>query len=464
MAVTAQIDIVSLWTSLLRLTQFQARGLGVTWCIVLLICSYPVLAESAADAPAKPIAHQEIVPEPEDNEEEVAMAALLGDEATTDLHDDTTLLRNVLGQEDRAGLVFFDALRIWVGGAVQYDYYNFDGIYNHQDDGAREEGAGMRRLEGIFRAQLFDWGEIKAQYDFDEGIFRNLYLRWVSERLHTPVTVTIGNQKEPMGLDNLSGNKFGIAQERSSPSSAFGQWRSTGVRLHRAFQLDEEDRKLDIFDDDAAFVTTSIGVFTEDIEKTNDTDLAVTARVTGGRDKDGVGLHFGLSGTYREGDFQQISFRPELREANRITLAQPQSNTLGIVGLESAYNRGRLHLQAEAYYAQYQGKVDGYGGGGYVQAAWFLTADNRGYSPRWGIVAPVNPTGQYAVEVFARMSHTRGDDDINGWNDFKSATVGSNFFFRKFRASVQLMYAESREPIGAQDDGVAINVRAQYLF
>ena len=111
------------------------------------------------------------------------MASLLGAKETSDMHDDTTLLRTVTALEDDTGLTLFDALRIWVGGAVQYDYSVIDGVYNHSNDGERHEEGNMRRLEGILRAQLYDWGEIKAQYDLDAGIFRDLYLRWVSRAL-----------------------------------------------------------------------------------------------------------------------------------------------------------------------------------------------------------------------------------------------------------------------------------------
>jgi len=33
-----------------------------------------------------------------------------------------------------------------------------------------------------------------------------------------------------------------------------------------------------------------------------------------------------------------------------------------------------------------------------------------------------------------------------------------------FRGSINLVYGESRDPIGTEDDGLAVNVRAQYLF
>ncbi len=281
-------------------------------------------------------------PERADTGSESRVATLLDAETTNNMHDDTTVLRNVRVLEEETGLVIREALRIWMGGAVQYDYYNFDGIFNHSGDGERREGGAVRRLEGILRSSLYDWGEIKAQYDFDAGVLRDLYLRWVSERPHTPVTVTIGNQSEPMGLDLTMGNKFTMAQESSAPSHAFGDWRSLGVRLHRAFQLEKADRPLDIFDDEAAFVTTSVGVFTEDVESSHETDTAITGRVTGGRQRDGVGIHIGVSASYREGEFDRIRLRPEVQEADRITLARPLANTLGIVGLEGAYNYGPL--------------------------------------------------------------------------------------------------------------------------
>ncbi len=145
-------------------------------------------------------------------------------------------------------------------------------------------------------------------------------------------------------------------------------------------------------------------------------------------------------------------------------LARPDANTQGIVSAEGAWNRGRFHVQAEAYYSQYQGRIDGYGAGGYLQSGWFLTPDRREYNARWGIQAPHRPSGRYSVELFARLSHTRGDDDEQGWNDYKSLTLGTNFYYRKARASLNILYGESREPVNGETDGLAFVIRAQYLL
>ncbi|MEP4145871.1 MAG: porin [Halioglobus sp.] len=423
-------------------------------CLLLCLSAPAITGDLPATEESVPVA----------DESDARVATMLDPDTTSSMHDDTTILRNVSTLEDRTGVMFFDALRLWVGGAVQYDYFNFDGIYRHTEGGERDEGGNMRRLEGTLRSSLYEWGEIKVQYDFDSGTFRDFYVRWVSKDPETPWIVTIGNQKEPRSLDQLLGNKFTMAQERSAPAYAFGAERGMGVRLHKAFQVERADRPIDVFDDEAVFVTTSIGLFTEGIEESKDTDLALSGRVTAGRERDGVGIHTGLSLSYREGEFDRISLRPEVHNADRIVLANPQANTSGIVGLEGAYNHGPLHLQAEAYYTRYQGRLDGYGGGGYFQAGWFLTGESRDYNARWGVLAPHTSSGSWSTELFARISHTRGEDDLNGWNDYKSATLGANFYYRKLRVSLNLLYGDAREPINGEEDGMALNVRAQYLF
>lgn len=88
-------------------------------------------------------------PVPVADESDAQVAAMLDPDTTSSMHDDTTILRNVSRLEDRTGVMFFNALRLWVGGAVQYDYFNFDGIYRHTEGGEGDEGSAFRRLEGI---------------------------------------------------------------------------------------------------------------------------------------------------------------------------------------------------------------------------------------------------------------------------------------------------------------------------
>ncbi|MCZ6829582.1 MAG: porin, partial [Gammaproteobacteria bacterium] len=369
----------------------------------------------------------EEVPE-EDVEEELVKVEFLADEqVTAEMHDDTTVLRSV--EDDEGDLVLFDALHLWVGGSVQLDVYSMEGLFQHDEGGDRDRDVRIRRAEGILRATLLDLGEIKLQYDFDATIFRDLYWRWVSDT--TSQTLTVGNQKETLGLDFLMGNKFGTAMERSAPASAFGAYRSKGIRFNRWFDLSPDQTQLDVWGENRTYVTSTIGIYTEDIESSHDTDWAVTGRITGGAQRqDNSSIHLGVSGSYREGDFDRIAPRPELQEASRILLAEFEANAQAVVGLEAMYSRGSLHSQVEFYYSDYRGgKVDAEGFGGYAQLGWLFGGHQRSYRARWGLWAPVNPQSQHVFEVFSRLSYTRGEDDNHTWNDLRLLTVGGSWYY-----------------------------------
>lgn len=76
-------------------------------------------------------------------------------------------------------------------------------------------------------------------------------------------------------------------------------------------------------------------------------------------------------------------------------------------------------------------------------------------------VAPARPA---RISWEALAVTTRGEDDDNGWNDYKSLTVGANVYYSKVRGSIAILYGESREPIETEDEGIAVNARIQYLF
>lgn len=388
--------------------------------------------------------------------------------SNADLHNDNTVLRNVeLKLEDDSRELSIGPLTLWLGGNIEYDLYHFDDIYNYGAGGSGDAGQQIRRLEGTVRARYRDWGEIKAEYDAEAGDWTDLYLRWVSRLTPRPHTITLGNQKEPMGLSWLSGDLADTAQELATPVAAFADWRSLGLRVHRAFGSKAGEREFGFWRGDDAAITTSLGVFTEDINNTNGTDLAVTGRVTAGRIKGDTGSHLGMAASIRSarGNYDKISFRPEIYEADRIELARPDADELLIGSLEAAHTSGRLQLQAEAYLADYSGAIDGYGGGGYVQLGWFVAGEPRQYQTDWGVFARPQPRGNdWIVEVFARGSYTRGEDDINGWNAFNSLTLGANVYFRRLRGSVNMLYGKATDPVASEDDGLGVVARAQFLF
>jgi phosphate-selective porin len=408
------------------------------------------------ESPASPV-KQEGEPE-----EKVKVEFGKDEAVTVEMHDDTTVLREVEG--DDGDVVLFDALHVWIGGAVQLDAYSFDELFNANAGGESKDDTSVRRGEVIVRSTLFDWGELKLQYDLKSNVWRDLYFRRVNE--DKGETLTIGTQKEPMGLDYLMGNKFGTAMERSAPATAFGSFRGSGIRFNRWFDLSSEQQWLSFAGNEKTFVTATLGLFGQDIENTSDTDIALTGRVTFGRGRlKGEGTHVGLSASYRQGQFDRINPRAEVFDSNRITLASPDADDQAVVALESMISRGSLHAQAELYYSDYRGgDIDGEGYGGYVQGGWFITGEKRAYRPKWGLWAPLPHADKSVFEIFARLSYTYGDDDVNSSNALAVATLGGNWYLRQFRASLNALYSEVDRDYLGEDSGFAVMARLTYLF
>jgi phosphate-selective porin len=386
----------------------------------------------------------------------------LADEAVTvEMHDDTTVLRDVAG--DDGGLVLFDGLHVWIGGAVQIDSSSYKDLYSHLSDGESADDTDVRRGEVIVRSTLFDWGEVKAQYDLETNLWRDLYYRRVNE--DESRTLTIGNQKESMGLDYLMGNKFGTALERSTVASAFGSFRGAGVRLNNWFNLDPEQQLLKFGGEKETYITTSIGLYTQDMENTTDTDIALTGRLTTGRDDQNGGMHIGGSFSLRQGDYSRIAPRAGIHQADRIPLAFFDADQQAVVALEAMITRGPLHAQAEFYYSDYRGgKVDGEGYGAYVQAGWFLTGEQRTYRPKWGLWAPLPQSDKSIFEIFARASYTYADAQQLKSNNVQVLTLGGNWYLRQFRASINGLYSVVDSDINEEDSGLVLIVRPQYLL
>ena len=62
------------------------------------------------------------------------------------------------------------------------------------------------------------------------------------------------------------------------------------------------------------------------------------------------------------------------------------------------------------------------------------------------------------------MSYTRGKDDVNSANELVLFTAGGNWYYRQFRVSANLIFAETERDIRGEDDGFTAALRLQYLF
>lgn len=398
----------------------------------------------------------------DEQEQKVAVEALADEKVTVEMHDDATILREV--ETSRGDLVLFDALHLWIGGAVQYDMQTYSDLLNARRGGGSESNTLVRRGEVILRSTLFDLGEMKWQYDLDSNVWRDLYYRRVdSERARI---FTIGNQTEPMSQENLLGNKFNAAMELAAPTSAFGNYKGLGATLNNWFVREKGETFLGIGSRSETYIATAIGAFGEDLENTNDTDLALTGRVTWGRlREDGSGLHLGISGTARGGEFDRIAPRPELAESDRILLARFDADSAAVLGVETLYNKGSMHASSELYLADYRGgDEDARGFGGFLEVGYYLTGQQRLYRPKWGLWAPLQVGARNIFEVFARFSYTWGKSDDAPSNDLRMVTIGGSWYRHKFRTSMNLLYGTTGRDIEDEDGGFGASMRVQYLF
>jgi phosphate-selective porin OprO/OprP len=394
--------------------------------------------------------------------EKVEVKILASEAVTTEMHDDTTVLRDV--KDDSGGLAL-GPLHLWMGGDMQFDSYYFDDVFNHSNEDNSETESDTRRAELILRGSVFEAAEVKAQYDFESKVVRDLYWRWVSKS--TATSVTIGNQKEPMGIDFLMSSKFLTAMERSAPSSAFKKARSQGVRYNHWFELAGDDRLLDIWQGDKTYMTTSIGIFGEDFEDTNNTDWAITGRLTGGSQDaaNNHGMHIGFSASYRDGEFDSISARPEIQQADNIKLASMDADRQAILTGEMMYSLGSLSLQAELYFSDYRGgDIDAMGWGGYGLASWMFDGHQRTYRPSQGLWGPISAGDAHIFEVFARTSYTHGNDDVNSSNSLGLLTLGGSWYHGRYRGSANLILAGTKRDLDGEDSGTAVSRRVQFLF
>jgi len=398
-----------------------------------------------------------------DTDELAPQVAVLVDEKTTVvMHDDTTVLREVT--DDDGSLVLFGAIHLWAGGGIQYDGYQGNDLFSVRSDSDSVNNTYVRRGEVILRATYKTLGELKLQYDLDSNIWRDLYWRQVDEEKSR--TITIGNQDEPMGMEALQGNKFIMAVETSAPTSAFGAYSGLGVRLSNWFERSSDRLWLKVPDSGTAYITTSLGLFTQDIENGSDTDYALTGRVSSGRAITGErGLHLGASLSLREGKFDRIAPRPGIYDADRILLARPQADQQAVLGLEAMISRGSALAQAEFYFSDYRGgEVDAQGFGAYAQVGWLFGGHRYEYRPRFGLMAPISPGAGSVFEAFAQVSYTRGDDDLNPANNLGMLTLGGSWYIKKFRTSINAIYSEVGRDIAGENSGLAAVMRVQYLF
>lgn len=343
------------------------------------------------------------------------------------------------------------------GGRLQYDYNRaeLNGIVD-------EDNFDVRRARLFASGNLSKAWSFKSQFNLDgdggDDNIEDLYLRykgWGSQAI-----LTIGNQKQPFGLEELTSSKDISVLERSALTELFAVGRAEGVQLQGRLKSNNQ--------------TYGVGFFFDDTSPE-------------GADGENAGEEFGLAARYTIAPIQTDTTLLHLGIAYRLNevddLDVGDFSLEDAIGLEVAAVVGPFHIQAEFFdgdivagtpFGDADQGVDGF----YIQAGYVLTGELRPYSG--GSFKRINPGRKGgAWEIVARFEDGNGDfsdielgDQVPEFDpsigDFvnqesSAYTIGVNYYAHK-NVRLGVNFTDGDEDAGGSDDGEEIRVRFQFTF
>jgi phosphate-selective porin OprO/OprP len=302
-----------------------------------------------------------------------------------------------------------------LGGRIQWDYN-----YAELNGVADEDDFSIRRARLYLSGNLNDWS-YKVQFNVGNdigGTHEDLYIKY--NGWGKKAVVTIGNQNEPFGLEQLESSKDISYLERSAVTEAYAPGRKEGI----------------LFSGQRGDVTYALGIFEDDGEDGSEgagDGTAVTGRVTYAPIKSANQVfHLGVAHSNRDQD-------------------------IDITGLEVAYTKGPYHIQSEFISSE---ENDATREGLYVQAGWILTGETR--PSKNGIfkrIKPGNTSGAWEVLVRYEDGDGAYSDEELGSTDATSYGVGINYYLNKF-IRFGATFTEAKDNING-DDGSEFRTRIQ---
>ena len=307
-----------------------------------------------------------------------------------------------------------------IGGRLQYDY-NRSELNGDVDEDQFDSRRARLYVSGTVSK---DWA-YKLQFNLDGSGFEDLYISY--KGFGEAANVTIGNQREPFGLQDQTSSNDIVILERSALMELFAPGRNEGILVHG---------------DLGNNIHYGVGGFFDDV---ND---------------DEAGEEFGYAG--------RVAWAPVKTDTSLVHLgfAYFDDSEDDGFGVEAAAVFGPFHIQAE--YGD--GTFDNVDRDGiYIQAGYILSGETRPYSGgKFGRVTPKDNAG--AWEVVARYEDGDGDysDIALGDTDATSYTLGVNYYLNsKTRVGVNYTDGESNiinTDTGEFDDGNDFRVRFALAF
>lgn len=305
-----------------------------------------------------------------------------------------------------------------IGGRLQHDatWWNADGL----TDASYKSGNEFRRARLYASGTVWQVWDFKFEYDFTDtdasmAAIEDAYVRYTGWQ---PFTVTVGQQKAPFSLNEMTSSKYITFIERSlvvDATSAIVGNRRPGIHLHHYFH-------------DQFTLAGSVSLNRPDNDGAPETlegEYAITGRATWSPvHNDHTAVHLGAAGGYRnlDGRAFRVRTRPEVHIADRpVDQDGVPADSVTAVGLEGALVYGPFSLQGEYVSFDLDETVagDGDGDGYYIYGSWFLTGDQRRYNWKGGnfksvnVKRPLGKGGFGAWEIGVRFSTLDIDDSAS---------------------------------------------------
>jgi phosphate-selective porin OprO/OprP len=324
-----------------------------------------------------------------------------------------------------------------VGGRIQWDYANID----VNGDNVINDTY-IRRARVFFKGHNGDWA-YKAQYNLDDnrgvlkrkgGVVEDLYIRYTG--FGKAANITVGKQKAPFGLEQLTSSKDITSLERSASTVLFTAGRHVGLQLHGATGMFSYG--IGAFEADKEFIDSDGKFFDKDDNGNDDGagSIAVVGRVTAAPiNEDGSVLHFGAGFIQAPDDSQNFRLKD-------------------VYNLEVAGVAGPFHYQAEYFDGT---DADSY----YAQVGWVLTGESRPYKK--GVFKRIKPKSDSgAWELVARYNDGSGDFGELSDAEAKSYLFGVNWYATnnvRIGANYSTIEADS-----TNNDADIFQMRIQYVY
>ena len=313
-----------------------------------------------------------------------------------------------------------------LGGRVQVDgaWYQEDNV-----DLDGENGTEFRRARLFVQGTMYDVWDFKGQYDFagNEAEIKDAYIRYTG----FPFKITVGQFKQPFGLEELTSSKYITFMERALPTEAFATSRRIGVGTNYAA--------------DNWTLAASLYGREEGDDTDGDQGYGAGARLTWApwNEKTQV-LHLGIAGAWEDPNDNDMRFRarPESHKTStRLvdTGAIPDPDQFTRLGLEAATVLGPFSLQGEyiTVAAESETVDDADFDGWYVYGSWFLTGESRKYKKgAFSRVTPHSTVGKGggigAWELAVRYSTIDLEDGDTFGGEQDNITLGVNWYATKY--------------------------------